>query len=884
MTYFKLSLLCYFVLTNCFFYAYSSETKLIDNNTKEQNKKVPKVVTKDVPIDIYVLLDDSEIPKEESQVKEFLYNVGKYEQNHEEDAFGGTLIKCTTEDQEITLSFELANGDYCVCFQDKELIKNMREGIEKLIENCSYNKDTCHYSQIVLYTSLLKLFDEDFNEKYESFLMCTTINKVIDMFYYDISKFKYEEGGITILKKGDFYNCNTEFVYVDGVKIFLKYKCELKDFYERFIDNSLEEDFSARINEFKKQLTKLNSDFDEQKKKLNGGCDIGCISGKLEKMQKDVNYLLYDVPTYIVRCHEKKQLLQKNSIKFNDLLYYIDELNKTYNEKLQSIEKDFNEVSNQISKMHEEKNKEEKKEKVIIINDNNNNNASNANNMQEQKKQVPIDIYVLLDDSEILKEESQVKEFLYNVGKYDQNHEEDAFCKTLIPCTTGDQKITLLFEQPVKNGFWTISFESGEIIESMRVGINKLKGSYSDDKNIYYYSKNILYDILLELLYDNFDKNYENCLICNLTEKFSFTHFYSDIPSIKYKENIHVHFSDYDLSKNDNRLDYIQNVKIFFKYKGGFKDFCEHLLHNCFVNVYAVIEDLQERIQYLNSYLGKRIFESGNVDSEIYIFEYLKKIYSNLITFYNEICVSIKAKAEKISQRNNGINFVEFNKYIEEQNKTNNEKLQSIKKAIDKVSKQILKMLQDKNKKENKEKLNIDEEENYEDTFEYNLNNFTFGDIENIYSCEQDNNNNEQEKNNVKNRKMYDNNNKEKNYNANMKGMSVLNNAYKDGDKEEVNAYNAAHTSKMDGQNNNDDTNVQYTKANHNSIPVQYNNNNFFPINARNRTIEIENDGTTTVGPDFQQIEFIQIPKKKVLNNSKLGLRKVCSCKRMSRN
>ena len=60
-----------------------------------------------------------------------------------------------------------------------------------------------------------------------------------------------------------------------------------------------------------------------------------------------------------------------------------------------------------------------------------------------------------------------------------------------------------------------------------------------------------------------------------------------------------------------------------------------------------------------------------------------------MITFYNEICVSINEEAEKISQVNNGINFVEFDKYIEEQNKTYNEKLQSIKKIIAKVRNQI---------------------------------------------------------------------------------------------------------------------------------------------------------------------------------------------------
>ena len=128
------------------------------------------------------------------------------------------------------------------------------------------------------------------------------------------------------------------------------------------------------------------------------------------------------------------------------------------------------------------------------------------------------------------------------------------------------------------------------------------------------------------------------------------------------------------------------------------------------------------------------------------------------------------------------------------------------------------------------------------------------------------------------------NNNNERIINANMEGMSVFNNADNNGNKE-VNVYNAAPTCKMDGQNNNDDTNVQYTKANHNSIPVQYNNNNFFPINARNRTIEIENDGTTTEGLDSTpNIKFIQIPKKGGLKNSKLGLQKVCSCKCMSRN
>ena len=49
---------------------------------------------------------------------------------------------------------------------------------------------------------------------------------------------------------------------------------------------------------------------------------------------------------------------------------------------------------------------------------------------------------------------------------------------------------------------------------------------------------------------------------------------------------------------------------------------------------------------------------------------------------------------------------------------------------------------------------------------------------------------------------------------------------------------------------------------------------------TRNIEAEIETEETTTEGLDSTpNIKFIQIHKKKVLNSSKIGLRKVCSCK-----
>ena len=756
MTYFKLSLLCYMVLTNCFFYAYSSQNKFLYNNTQKTDKKASNVVTNDVPIDIYVLLDDNKIPKEESQVKEFLYNVGKYDQNHEEDAFGKTLIPCTTGDQKITLSFKSENGKFTFYPYNGKVIENMKKGIKNIIKNMKKgNKniindnigitDSCSYSKKKLYDSLLELSNDKFNENYENFLIYYIDEK--DEHYYFQSDIILKE-----YKKNNAFrfsyvypNVNADcLANISRVKIFFNYKKGFKAFCDHFLDNCFN-DFSAQIDEFKKQLTKLNSVFDEQKKKLNEG-DIVCISGKLENMKNVVNGLLFSISKDMMVWTPKKEVNVEKSNKFEELFSYIDELSETYNEKLQSIKEGLEEVSNKISKMHEEKNKEEKKEKVIIINDNNN-NASNANNMQEQKKKVNIDIYFSLDDSKIPYSKKTSDKFLDNLKKYEQNSEEDAFGGTLIKCTTEDQEINLSFKP--KDGKYYIYFSGDEIINSMKVGIEKIINDNIGITASCSYSKKKLYDSLLELLNDNFNKNYENCLITYIGENPVISFHYPVVSKVTYGVNKPFNIIYYNSGECKKDFNCINRVKIFFSYRGEFEDFCKYFLENCFVDVCIEIEALEEQIKELNSDLEERIAKLENVNSKNYIFEYLKKIDNNLITFFNEIFVSINEEAEKFSQVNNGINFVEFDKYIEEQNKTYNEKLQSIKKTIAKVRNQI------------------------------------------------------------------------------------QNNYY-----------------------------------------------NFLQIKA-----EIETDETTTEGLDStQNIKFIQIPKKTVLNSSKLGLRKVCSCKCRSRN
>ena len=309
MTYSKLSLLRYFVLINCFFYAYSSN---FEHNAVNTNQ---------VHIDIYVLLDDSKIPSTKEPLDKFLNRVVEYEENHEKGDFGKTLIKCTTKDQEINLSFKRKGSEYCIFFSCYEIIESMRVGIEEIIKDYNVNKDTCPYSKILLYESLLELSNGDFDDYYENFLIYVIENK--DKYgLSDISCFTYKGEDVTVYN-GTYTDCYKELMNINSVKIFFKCRLTFKEFCSCFIWNCFK-DFFAQIGDFDQQIKELEKENDISLKLSN----LKNIANKVKNLS---DYLRENADG------ETDKFLQKEDINFVDLLNYIEGKNKNLEDNLQQV-------------------------------------------------------------------------------------------------------------------------------------------------------------------------------------------------------------------------------------------------------------------------------------------------------------------------------------------------------------------------------------------------------------------------------------------------------------------------------------------------------------------------------------------------------------------
>ena len=368
MTYSKLSLLRYFVLTNCFFYAYSSNFVHNDTNTKQ------------VHIDIYVLLDDSENFKEREQVDLFVKNVISCEEAHKNDApFSGSLIKCTTKDQKISILFKFEDSKRYIFFDNDKIIESMRVGIEKIIKDCKINKDTCHYLKILLYEMLLGLSNEVFDDNYKNYII-SFIAKTYKCYYFGSSilplgydKYKLFPFIYTIVDDDGDRSCR-----IDRIKIFLKYKGVLTVFYEDFIDKCFN-DFFVRSDEIKRKNLELVSVFDSLEGELKGEKNVCDIKNKLIDINNSVDKFLSYIEKVIKV--EKEYIRKQEVIVFNDICKYIEGQSKLYNEKLQPIEEELNKVSEQIQKMQEEKNKEE-----LIISEENNDNDNTSQGQNKNEK------------------------------------------------------------------------------------------------------------------------------------------------------------------------------------------------------------------------------------------------------------------------------------------------------------------------------------------------------------------------------------------------------------------------------------------------------------------------------------------------------------------
>ena len=320
MTYSKLSLLRYFVLTNCFFYAYSSNPVSNVKNMQEPNRKVS--------IDIYVSLDDSKIPKT-GLVIDFLTSIGVYKVNSKYEDFGGTLIKCTTEDQKINLSFEYKDGFWFINLNADEIIKSIEDGIKRIITNYSKNNGNYSYSKIKLYNSLLELLKYNFNEKCGNCLICYLGKSSVYRFFEStVSQFLYEKNKSFQFEYKYLNEGNDKLENIHSVEIFLKYKGELKDFYKYFLDNCFNgfyvlcKGLEKTIKNYYVTVTNKKEETQYMNIELQ---NLKYVNDELKELLKDIDV-----------CKEKitEEFLKKNdNIDFKGLCKYIDELNSTLYKK-----------------------------------------------------------------------------------------------------------------------------------------------------------------------------------------------------------------------------------------------------------------------------------------------------------------------------------------------------------------------------------------------------------------------------------------------------------------------------------------------------------------------------------------------------------------------
>lgn len=370
MTYPKLSLLRYFVLTNCFFYAYSSNL-------------VPKVIDKkDVPIDIYVLLDDNKIPElEKSKLLEgitnFLNNVYNYEKRSGNDAFGGTLIKCTSS--KIIKLFIVQSGEnYGLCFRGDDVIKHMEEGIIGLM--CKYKKDPMNKyenvkegypcSKRILYESLLQLLREDFDNNYKD---CLSFVIKGEGKLQGSSNENYKNHYL-YLKKGNDKLCRDEFKAITGVKIFFKYKRGFNDFC-KYLLNKCYKDFFKKIGV-------LLGEIEELKKKIVGP-ELNQLSVIKEDLEKFLNNIVKSKEEAIETYLEKGK-----DINFVGLLDFIEGRDKEFKDLFEGKQYNYNFFVNSILKKNEEKekeinesdieNEEKNKEEEVIVTEKVLNNSKNG--------------------------------------------------------------------------------------------------------------------------------------------------------------------------------------------------------------------------------------------------------------------------------------------------------------------------------------------------------------------------------------------------------------------------------------------------------------------------------------------------------------------------
>ena len=356
MTYSKFSLLRYLVLTNCFFYAYSS------NNAHKPNS------TKHVPIDIYLLLDESKIPSKKEEVNDFINKVRDYDDAHDKDAFfGETLIKCTTKDQQIKLltkCVENSENNYEFYFLGDDLIECMRVGIRNLINNCSPYKDTCPNSKIALYKSLLNLLREKFDENYKIFLICSIKNKDKSLLSSEISSYTCK-GKYIDLKNGSDDKCNDEYKCITSIKIFFKYNYGFGVFCEYFIQSYLANLKNEKIEVLRKKKEKIRQIYKEM--------NINSMSDNLKNIEGRLECFMESIYECIKKKSKEVLGVKNEDIVFMKLLNLIEDQNKKFNECFLSIKNEIKTVFDQIL--------------VLILERENKQEQSNGNITRESKQE-----------------------------------------------------------------------------------------------------------------------------------------------------------------------------------------------------------------------------------------------------------------------------------------------------------------------------------------------------------------------------------------------------------------------------------------------------------------------------------------------------------------
>ena len=379
MTYFKLSLLRYLVLTNCFFYAYSSNCdspiESFNSDKELETKSKPKTgekvllnKNKKVPIDIYLLLDESKITeleevKLETALLNFLNNVKNYEQDSKNDAFGGTLIKCTMNQEIELLLGNVENNNsksYCY-FEGDKMIKCMRRGLLGLINDCVEVKKDYFYSKKILYESLLTILDNGFDEKYECCLLFSKKNKSDGFDFYNDFRPTALGGRLARFFENNYGNCKDKFDCIERIKVFLKYKKGFNDFCKCFI-NYCFDDFSKQARYLRGQIN-IYKNVNKDEQNLKEGIDNNSILNEL----LEINTKLCGFSDDIKRTIELgiDLLSKEGKIDFVKIGKYIKGQNVALGDSLKKIKKAFgDEVLGKLYQVNKEENKKESEKEI----------------------------------------------------------------------------------------------------------------------------------------------------------------------------------------------------------------------------------------------------------------------------------------------------------------------------------------------------------------------------------------------------------------------------------------------------------------------------------------------------------------------------------------